>query len=97
MFAYYIKAAVNQEILALIKVLFFAQVRELVATDMLEVEPNFNTADELREHLSQQGKKWQLALEKGKLLAAINQTISPLDSPIKDGDEVAFFPPVTGG
>lgn len=97
MFAYYIKAAANQEISTLIKVLFFAQVRELVATDMLEVQANFTTAEELREHLSQQGKKWQLALEKGKLLVAINQTISPLDSPIKDGDEVAFFPPVTGG
>lgn len=91
------KAAENQEISALIKVLFFAQVRELVATDMLEVEPTFDTAEQLREHLSLQGKKWQLALEKGKLLVAINQSISPLDSPIKDGDEVAFFPPVTGG
>ncbi|MBD4685637.1 molybdopterin synthase sulfur carrier subunit, partial [Xanthomonas citri pv. citri] len=40
---------------------------------------------------------WQLALEKGKLLVAINQSISPLESAIKDGDEVAFFPPVTGG
>ncbi|EXI61938.1 molybdopterin synthase small subunit [Mannheimia granulomatis] len=81
----------------MIKVLFFAQVRELVATDMLEVEANFTSAEELREYLSQQGKKWQLALEKGKLLVAINQTISPLESPIQDGDEVAFFPPVTGG
>lgn len=81
----------------MIKVLFFAQVRELVATDMLEVEATFTTAEELREHLSKQGKKWQLALEKGKLLVAINQTISPLETEIKDGDEVAFFPPVTGG
>lgn len=87
----------NREILALIKVLFFAQVRELVATDMLEIDPTFNTAEELREHLSQQGKKWQLALEKGKLLVAINQTICPFETAIKDGDEVAFFPPVTGG
>lgn len=89
--------AENQEISRLIKILFFAQVRELVATDRLDVEPTFTTAEALREHLSQQGKKWQLALEKGKLLVAINQTICPLETEIKDGDEVAFFPPVTGG
>lgn len=81
----------------MINVLFFAQVRELVGVDALTVSAEFETAEQLREHLSQQGKKWQLALEKGKLLVAINQSISSLESAIKDGDEVAFFPPVTGG
>lgn len=81
----------------MIKVLFFAQVRELVGVESLTVNEPFTTAEALREHLSQQGGKWQLALEKGKLLVAINQTIMPLDSPIQAGDEVAFFPPVTGG
>ena len=41
--------------------------------------------------------KWDLALEPGKLLAAVNQSIVPLDTEVKEGDEVAFFPPVTGG
>lgn len=81
----------------MIKVLFFAQVRELVGIESLTINEPFATAEALREHLSQQGGKWQLALEKGKLLVAINQTIMPLDSPIQSGDEVAFFPPVTGG
>lgn len=81
----------------MIKVLFFAQVRELVGVESLTISESFATAEALREHLSQQGGKWQLALEKGKLLVAINQTIMPLDSPIQSGDEVAFFPPVTGG
>ncbi|WP_150539737.1 molybdopterin synthase sulfur carrier subunit [Actinobacillus vicugnae] len=81
----------------MINVLFFAQVRELVGVDALTVSAEFTTAEQLREHLSQQGKKWQLALERGKLLVAINQSISALESPIQDGDEVAFFPPVTGG
>lgn len=81
----------------MIKVLFFAQTRELVGQDSLEMEAKFSTADELRQHLANQGGKWELALQSGKLLVAINQTISPLSSNIKDGDEVAFFPPVTGG
>ena len=34
-----------------------------------------------------------LALEPGKLLAAVNQSIVPLDTEVKAGDEVAFFPP----
>ncbi len=38
-----------------------------------------------------------LALEDGKLLAAVNQTLVSFDHPLTAGDEVAFFPPVTGG
>ncbi len=81
----------------MIKVLFFAQTRELVGVDSLEVEATFTTAEQLRQYLSETNNKWALALQAGKLLVAINQTISPLSAEIKDGDEVAFFPPVTGG
>ncbi|QFY44350.1 molybdopterin converting factor subunit 1 [Candidatus Methylospira mobilis] len=31
------------------------------------------------------------------ILAAVNMDYAKPDSPVKDGDEVAFFPPVTGG
>ena len=81
----------------MLKVLFFAQTRELIGIDEIVFEQDFATADALREHLSQKGDKWALALEKGKLLVAINQTLMPLESAIKSGDEIAFFPPVTGG
>ncbi len=36
-----------------------------------------------------------MALEDGKLLAAVNQSFVSLDHPLSEGDEVAFFPPVT--
>ncbi|AAW85437.1 molybdopterin synthase sulfur carrier subunit [Aliivibrio fischeri] len=81
----------------MITVLFFAQTKELVGTDKLELSGEYATAEAIRQELSQKGDKWDLALEKGKLLVAINQTISSLDSTVSDGDEVAFFPPVTGG
>ncbi|GAA5646510.1 MULTISPECIES: molybdopterin synthase sulfur carrier subunit [Vibrio] len=81
----------------MITVLFFAQTRELVGTDQVQVEARFTTVDALREHLAAQEGKWSLALEAGKLLAAVNQAIVPLDTKLNDGDEVAFFPPVTGG
>ena len=81
----------------MIKVLFFAQVRELVGCDELCLPPEHATADQLRAALCERGDKWALALESGKLLVAVNQTLVPLSTALADGDEVAFFPPVTGG
>ncbi|HCE1881041.1 molybdopterin synthase sulfur carrier subunit [Vibrio parahaemolyticus] len=85
----------------MIKVLFFAQTRELVGIDSVDLDDQFDTVEAVRAHLVEAGAekagKWDLALEPGKLLAAVNQSIVPLDAQVKAGDEVAFFPPVTGG
>ncbi|MCE0488743.1 molybdopterin synthase sulfur carrier subunit [Pantoea sp. Mb-10] len=81
----------------MINVLFFAQVRELVGTPSLTVEPSFADVAALRATLAARSDRWALALESGKLLAAVNQTLVPMSHPLHDGDEVAFFPPVTGG
>ncbi|WP_391087907.1 molybdopterin synthase sulfur carrier subunit [Vibrio sp. NH-UV-68] len=81
----------------MIKVLFFAQTRELVGIDDLQLDGEFSSVEQVRAHLAKQQGKWDLALEPGKLLAAVNQSIVPLDHPVESGDEVAFFPPVTGG
>ena len=81
----------------MLNVLFFAQTRELIGEDSIQLEGDFATAEAVREHLAQKGDRWALALEKGKLLVAINQTLMPLESAVKNGDEIAFFPPVTGG
>ncbi|AUJ82385.1 molybdopterin synthase sulfur carrier subunit [Enterobacter cancerogenus] len=81
----------------MIKVLFFAQVRELVDTDSLTLDTPFENVAALRAHLAAQGDRWALALDEGKLLAAVNQTLVEFSHPLKAGDEVAFFPPVTGG
>ncbi|MEF1310118.1 molybdopterin synthase sulfur carrier subunit [Vibrio mytili] len=85
----------------MIKVIFFAQTRELVGVDSVELDGHFETVEAIRAHLVKMGEgdsgKWDLALEPGKLLVAVNQSIVPLDTQVKVGDEVAFFPPVTGG
>jgi len=81
----------------MISVLFFAQTRELVDCDGLSVDAEFDSVEELRAHLAEKSDKWSLALESGKLLAAVNQSIVAMDYALSDGDEVAFFPPVTGG
>ncbi|WP_312228917.1 molybdopterin synthase sulfur carrier subunit [Pseudescherichia sp.] len=81
----------------MIKVLFFAQVRELVGCDSLTLESEFQSVEALRQQLAARGDRWALALEEGRLLVAVNQTLVSFDHPVVSGDEVALFPPVTGG
>lgn len=83
----------------MINVLFFAQVRELLGIANLSIEANerTKTAEALRATLAATDDKWAKVLASDKLLVAVNQTISQWDTPVNDGDEVAFFPPVTGG
>ena len=81
----------------MIRVRFFALVRELVGCASLELEAGYATVGELRAALASRGDKWALALESGAVLIAVNQTLQDESCPIVDGDEVAFFPPVTGG
>ncbi len=81
----------------MIKVLFFAQVRELVGTDSLTLDASELATVEAVVSSCARGDRWALALEEGKLLAAVNQTLTSFEHPVASGDEVAFFPPVTGG
>ena len=82
----------------MIKVLFFAQIRDQLGTSELQVPSNENTdVMTLLANLQSRDKHWLTVLSKGKLMVAINQTMSTQNVRLKEGDEVAFFPPVTGG
>jgi len=78
---------------------YFASLRERLGVDAEELEPTAGaTVAELRAYLCTRGEPWQQALaEEQRILAAVNQEMARHDSPVADGDEVAFFPPVTGG
>ena len=83
-----------------VKVLFFAALREQVGvtTEEVELPGEKSTVAALRSHLAARGGAWQSALSEKKLLRfAINQDMAQPDAMLKAGDEVAFFPPVTGG
>ena len=81
-----------------IRVLFFAKIREQLGQELLIVAADdFATVEALRQHLTAQGEPWAIALATNQLLVGVNHTIVPLTTAIKAGDEVAFFPPVTGG
>ncbi|MDA3978763.1 molybdopterin synthase sulfur carrier subunit [Gallibacterium sp. AGMB14963] len=81
----------------MLKVVFFAQTRELIGEAELSLPAEYTDVEALRQELSKRGERWELALNSGRILAAVNQNLVPLNTPIKSGDEVAFFPPVTGG
>ena len=81
----------------MIQVVFFASVREQLGVDQLRWDTNVSDVASLLNELKAQGEPWQAALSQSGLLVAVNQEMSALDAQITDGDEVAFFPPVTGG
>ncbi|KAA8736492.1 molybdopterin converting factor subunit 1 [Pseudomonas koreensis] len=74
---------------------FFARYREALGVDSVEVEGDFATVDTVRALLAQrQGAE---VLSEQNLMCARNEDLCQLDEPVSDGDEVAFFPTVTGG
>lgn len=79
-----------------IQVQYFARYRETLGLDSEQVEGTFTTLDALRRHLLQRGEQWQVLAERN-LMCARNQELCALDEPLEEGDEVAFFPTVTGG
>ena len=84
----------------MITLLYFARLREALGTgcEQFALPPAVRTLSALRAHLAQRGGAWGKEMAEGRnLRAAVNQTVATADAPIADGDEVAFFPPVTGG
>ena len=63
------------------------------------VLPNHITnVDQLINYLNQMDKKYHLIFKKKEIIKiAVNKTYSSFDANISDDDEIAFFPPVTGG
>ena len=82
----------------MIRVQYFARYREALGLDgeQLNDSEDFATLDDLRRHLLARGGVWQVLAEQN-LMCARNQELCGLDEPLAEGDEVAFFPTVTGG
>ena len=83
-----------------VKVVFFAALREQlgISTEEIDLPAGVSTVAGLRNHLVQRGGAWQTVLADKRLVkVAVNQDMAQGGSAFKQGDEIAFFPPVTGG
>lgn len=80
-----------------VRILYFAGLREALGTagESIDLPAGIATVGALRDWLAAGGRD-KLATAKN-LRYAINQEMSGPDAAVRDGDEVAFFPPVTGG
>ena len=82
-----------------VKVLFFAGLREALGTgsESLDLPGGIATVGALRDLLAARGEPWSALATTKNLRVALNQQMVGLNAPLKAGDEVAFFPPMTGG
>ena len=81
----------------MIRVQYFARYREVLGIDGEQLQrAALSNLEQLREHLQSRGGVWQVLAEQN-LMCARNEELCSLDEPVQAGDEVAFFPPVTGG
>jgi sulfur-carrier protein len=84
----------------MITVLYFARLRESLgqSSEQIALPATVRDLEGLRALLVARGGPWKDELAHDtRARAAVNQAMARGDSPIADGDEVAFFPPVTGG
>ncbi|MBV8976895.1 MAG: molybdopterin converting factor subunit 1 [Alphaproteobacteria bacterium] len=82
------------------KLLYFAWVRQKIgrSEEMLSPSSQIATVRDLAEALKARGGGYAEAFgDLSRLRAAVNQDHVALDTPVSPDDEVAFFPPVTGG
>ena len=81
----------------MITVLFFASYRDRLGCEQLELDSSATDVTTLKTELAERGELWKTTLLDRKTLVAVNQVMTKDSATINDGDEVAFFPPVTGG
>lgn len=83
-----------------IQLVFLARLRERfgVSREVFPLSAGVNTVSDLLAALRLRGGVFADELAEGRVFrVAVNQDVVALDHPVKAGDEVAIFPPVTGG
>lgn len=84
----------------MINILYFASVRERLgrSEEELETDKDTDTVSALMSRLASRDDTWkQVFSDNPQLLFSVNQVMAKATQVIEDGDEIAFFPQVTGG
>lgn len=82
----------------MIKVLFFASLKERLGCEGVQIPATgINTIDDIKQQLIRDNPNWEKWLNKRNLLSSKNLTMTSVNTDVSSGDEIAFFPPVTGG
>ena len=84
----------------IINVVYLARLREAFGTsaEPLMLEETATTVADILGRLRARGGAWAVELAPGRALrVAVNHTMATQATPIRAGDELALFPPVTGG
>jgi molybdopterin synthase sulfur carrier subunit len=82
-----------------VKIIYFAALRREIGVGEESVAPpaDIATVAQLKSWLAGRSPAHAKALSTARLMVAVNQDYAGMDSPVAANDEVAFFPPVTGG
>jgi molybdopterin synthase sulfur carrier subunit len=83
-----------------VSLVYLARLREAfgAASERIEAPPEVNNVGALRAWLAARGGVWATELAPGRAVRiAVNHDLASAETPIGPGDEVALFPPVTGG
>ena len=79
---------------------YFSWIKEHIgkSEEQIILPSNINDINQLINYLNEIDEKYKLLYEKKELIKiAVNKTYSSFDTNISNSDEIAFFPPVTGG
>lgn len=83
-----------------VQVLYFAALAETLGVDAeaLSVPAHIDSVAALRGWIADRGQPWEAIASMARIGAARNQRmVTDMAEQFADGDEIAFFPPVTGG
>ena len=79
---------------------YFSWIKEHIgkSEEQISLPHHITSVNQLINYLNEIDEKYNLIFEKKELIKiAVNKTYSSFDTNISDNDEIAFFPPVTGG
>lgn len=78
---------------------YFASYRDRLnlGGEKIPLSDDLNCIEDVRQMLMARGEEWREVLGAGNLMCALNQELCQPSTAIEDFDEIAFFPPVTGG